>query len=65
MATMTMPMMDWRDLFERAQVDVALVTAMMKEAAIRRLTLDVGWSMFNSRLACEGAGRVLWTTWRS
>jgi hypothetical protein len=53
--------MDWRYLFERAQQDVALVIAMMKEAAIGGLTLDVGTVRVpDSELACEAAGKVLW-----
>jgi len=53
--------MEWRDLFERARQDVALVTAMMKEAAVAGVTLQVGAVRVpDSKLACEAAGKVLW-----
>ena len=33
--------MDWQDLFKRAQEDMAVVTAMMREAAVDGVTLRV------------------------
>ena len=53
--------MDWRDLLKRGREDVALVTAMLREAAVAGVALQVSAVRVpNCDLACEAAGKGLW-----